>query len=128
MRHQNNRLLKINTWVKTKSVFLRELLTNFISKGKITTTQKRAKVLKAETDHFFSKILEIMARYNDEKDAKREAIRYVKSIIYWDEGKKIIDVIVPRYLKDGTKTGFVALFNIGYRVGDAAPKVLLKLL
>jgi len=107
---------------------LRELLTNFISKGKITTTQKRAKVLKAETDHFFSKILEIMSRYSDEKDAKREAIRYVKSIIYWDAGKEIIDVIVPRYLKDGTKTGFVALFNIGYRVGDAAPKVLLKLL
>ncbi|HCB52104.1 TPA: hypothetical protein DEP21_06120 [Patescibacteria group bacterium] len=128
MRHQNNRLLKIDTGVKTRSVYIRVLLTNLVKNGKLTTTQKRAKVMKSEADSFFSKLIEIMGNYQDEKDGKREAIRYVKSLIYGDEGKKVVDVLLPKYLKEGKKSGFVALYNIGFRVGDAAPKVLLKLL
>ena len=128
MRHQNNRLLKINTGAKTKAVYLRVLLSNFLAQGKMVTTQKRAKVLKAETDHFFSKLLEIMGRYQEQNDARREAIRHIKSLVYGeDTGKKVIDVLLPKYLKDGVKTGFVASYNLGHRVGDAAPKVLLRL-
>lgn len=129
MRHQKNRLLKIDTGVKTKSVYIRVLLTNFLKHGKLSTTQKRARVIKAEADHFFSKLLEIMGRYEDEKEAKREAIRYVTSVIYWEpEGKYVIAVLLPKYLKEGRKTGFVASYNLGFRSWDAAPKVLLKLL
>lgn len=128
MRHQKKRLLKVDTGVKTKAVYLRVLLTNLIKQGKLTTTQKRAKVVKAEMDHFFSKLLEITARFADEKDARRECIRYITSVIYGDEGKKVIDVLLPKYVQEGRKTGFVALYNLGFRVGDAAPKVLLKLL
>jgi ribosomal protein L17 len=129
MRHQKNRLLKIDTGVKTRAVYIRVLLTNLVKHGKLTTTQKRAKVLKAEADHFFSKLLEIMGRYQDEKDAKREAIRYVTSLIYGeDEGKLVVNTLLPKYLKEGRKTGFVAAYNLGFRSGDAAPKVLLKLL
>lgn len=129
MRHQKNRLLKIDTGVKKKSVYIRVLLTNFVKHGKLSTTQKRAKVIKAETDHFFSKLLEIMGRYSDEKEAKREAIRYVGAHIYGEpEGKLIVDTLLPRFLKEGRKTGFVGSYNLGFRSGDAAPKVLLKLL
>lgn len=128
MRHQKKRLLKIDTWVKTKAVYLRVLLTNLVKHGKLSTTQKRGKVVKAEMDSFFSKLLEITARFSDEKDARRECIRYIKSIIYGDEGKKVIDTLLPKYIQEGRKTGFVALYNLGFRVGDAAPKVLLKLL
>lgn len=128
MRHQKNRLLKIDTGAKKKAVYLRVLLTNLVQHGKLTTTQKRAKVVKSEIDHFFSKLLEITARFSDEKDAKRECIRYITSIIYGDEGKKVIDILLPKYVQEGRKTGFVALYNLGFRTGDAAPKVLLKLL
>ena len=129
MRHQKNRLLKIDTGVKKKSVYIRVLLTNFLKHGKLSTTQKRSRVIKAETDHFFSKLLEIMGRYQDEKEAKREAIRYVTSLIYGEsEGKYVVETLLPKYLKEGRKTGFVASYNLGFRVGDAAPKVLLKLL
>lgn len=128
MRHQKKRLLKINTWVKTRAVYLRVLLTNLVKNGKLTTTQKRAKVIKAEADSFFSKLLEITARFENEKDARRECIRYITSIIYGDEGKKVIDTLLPKYIQEGRKTGFVALYNLWFRTGDAAPKVLLKLL
>lgn len=128
MRHQKKKVLLLDSWVKTKAVYLRVLLTNLVKHGKLTTTQKRAKVVKAEIDHFFSKLLEITARFADEKDARRECIRYVKSVIYGDEGKKVIDVLLPKYLQEGRKTGFVASYKLGYRSGDAAPKVLLKLL
>jgi len=120
--------LKINTWVKTRAVYLRVLLTNLVKNGKLTTTQKRAKVIKAEADSFFSKLLEITARFENEKDARRECIRYITSIIYGDEGKKVIDTLLPKYIQEGRKTGFVALYNLWFRTGDAAPKVLLKLL
>ncbi|MDD3263127.1 MAG: L17 family ribosomal protein [Candidatus Absconditabacteria bacterium] len=128
MRHQKKRLLKIDSGAKKKSVYLRVLLTNLIKNGKLSTTQKRAKVVKADADHFFSKLLEITARFKDEKDARRECIRYITSIVYGDEGKKVIDVLLPKYIQEGRKTGFVASYNLGFRVGDAAPKVLLKLL
>ena len=57
-----------------------------------------------------------MARYEDEKEARREAIRYVTSIIYGEpEGKHIIETLLPKYLKEGRKTGFVASYNLGFR-------------
>lgn len=84
--------------------------------------------MKAEADSFFAKLLEITARNKDEKDAKRECIRYVKSVVYGDEWKKVIDIYLPKYIESGRKSGFVASYNMGFRFGDSAPKVMLKLL
>lgn len=126
MRHRKNKLLELNTWIKKRSIFIREMLTNLVRYGKVETTQKRAKVLKAEADSFFSKLVSMYDKY-EEKDAKREAIRYVKSVIYGDEGKKVIDTLLPKYLEEGKKTNFVADYKTGYRVGDASTKILVKL-
>lgn len=103
------------------------MLTNLVRFGKVETTQKRAKVLKAEADSFFSKLVSMYDRYADEKDAKREAIRYIKSVIYGDEGKKVINTLLPKYLEEGKKTSFVADYKTGYRTGDASTKILIKL-
>jgi ribosomal protein L17 len=58
------------------------MLTSFVKIGRITTTPKRAKVLKAETDAFFSKLVKTYNRYNDENESKRECIRIVKATIF----------------------------------------------
>ena len=108
MRHKHNRLLEVNTGAKSKSVFMRMQLSSLLRAGKLTTTPKRAKVLKAYADHFFSTLLTIYAK-NDEKTAQREAIRYVKATVY------------------GRKSGFTSEYRLGYRVGDASPKIMLKL-
>lgn len=65
---------------------------------------------------------------NDEKTAQREAIRYVKATVYGEaEGKKVIDTFVPKYKEEGRKSGFTSEYRLGYRVGDASPKIMLKL-
>jgi len=81
MQHRKNRLLEISTGAKSKGVFLRQMLTNLVRTGKVTTTVKRAQVLKSYADSFFSKLVSNVARY-DEVNARRENIRYIKSEIF----------------------------------------------
>jgi len=127
MRHQQNKLLELNTGAKSKWVFMRMQLSSLIRAWKITTTPKRAKVLKAFTDEFFSRLLSFDAKY-DEKAAKREAIKYVKSVVYGeDEGKKVIETLLPKYREEKRVSGFTTSYKLGFRVGDAAPKIMLKL-
>ena len=93
----------------------------------MTTTPKRAKVLKAFTDSFFSTLLSFDAKY-DEKGALREAIRYVKSVVYGEaEGKKVIETLLPKYREEKRTSGFTTSYKLGFRVGDAAAKTMLKL-
>ena len=128
MRHKFNKLLELHTWAKTRHVFVRQLLTNLVKNGKTTTTPKRAKVLKSEVDSFFANLIR-MSKKLEAKDARRECIRYIKSKIYGeDEGKKVFNVLLPKYLESGATSSFVADYKLGFRVGDGVQKILLKLL
>jgi len=103
------------------------MITNLVTHGQIVTTSKRAKVLKAEADKLLSKLVRYAHKY-DEKDAKREAGRVVKSIIFTDvAGKKLVNDLLPKYLDEERKTGFVITMKLGLRPGDSAEKVLVKL-
>lgn len=127
MRHKYNKLLQVNTGAKSKSVFMRMQLSSLLRAGKLTTTPKRAKVLKMYTDEFFSTLLNISAKY-EEKDATREAIRFIKSVVFGEaEGKKVIETLLPKYKEENRKSGFTTEFKLGYRVGDASQKIMLKL-
>ena len=127
MRHQQNKLLELNTGAKSKWVFIRMQFSSLIRAWKITTTPKRAKVLKAFTDEFFSRLLSFDAKY-DEKAAKREAIKYVKSVVYGEEEwKKVIETLLPKYREEKRASGFTTSYKLGFRVGDAAAKIMLKL-
>lgn len=128
MRHQKNRLLELNTWIKKKEVFIKTQLSSLIKNGKLTTTSKRAKVLKAHADAFFSKLLQTSQNYKDEKDAKRECIRLVKTMVAGeDTGKMVIATLLPKY-QASKQQSFVADYKVGYRVWDASAKIMLKLL
>ncbi len=127
MRHQYNKLLQVNTGAKSKWVFMRMQLSSLIRAGKITTTPKRAKVLKDYTDEFFSTLLSFDSKY-DEKWALREAIKYVKSVVYGEEeGKKVISTLLPKYREEKRTSGFTTSYKLGFRVWDAAAKIMLKL-
>jgi ribosomal protein L17 len=128
MRHKKNRLLELETGPKTRKVFVRQLLTNLVKNGKTTTTPKRAKVLKSEADAFFANLVRLNKKL-EEKDARRECIRYIKARIYGEpEGKKVLNVLLPKYLEAGSTTSFVADYKLGHRVGDGVQKIMLKLL
>lgn len=129
MRHKRNKLLELNTWAKQKNVFIKTQLSCLVKNWKITTTIKRAKVLKSHADYFFSRLIGITEKYPTEKDAKRECIRVVREFIYWeDTGKQVISTILPKYKESWHKNSFVADYKMWYRSWDWAPKVMLKLL
>lgn len=104
MHHRKNRLLEINTGAKSKPVFLRQLLTNLVRNGKITTTTKRAAVLKSYADSFFSTLVSNVAQC-EEKEARRENIKLIKSEIFGEEeGKKLLDTLLPKFVDSGKKS------------------------
>lgn len=128
MRHRINKLKQLNTWAKKKDVFIRNLLTSLVKSGRVTTTPKRAKVLKSEADAFFSKLVKTYTRYNEEKESRRECIRIIKATIYGeDEWKKVLNELLPKYIADKNKS-FVKTYKMGFRKGDAAPITMLKLI
>ena len=81
MRHKYNKLLQVNTGAKSKSVFMRMQLSSLLRAGKLTTTPKRAKVLKMYTDEFFSTLLNISAKY-EEKDVDKVLNGEIDGFIY----------------------------------------------
>ena len=127
MQHRKNSLLEINTGVKSKWVYIRQMITNLVKNGKVTTTSKRAAVLKAETDALISRLVSNTKNYS-EKDARRENIRLIKSIIYSEpEGKKLLNDLLPKYVESGKNSGFICTYKLGYRLWDGAEKILVKL-
>ena len=127
MRHRKNPLLEINTGVKSKNVYIRQMLTNLIRNGKMSTTSKRAAVLKSEADALISRLVSNVQNYS-ESDAKRENIRLIKSIIFSEaEWKKLLNDLLPKYVESGKKSGFVHTYKLWYRLWDGAEKVLVKL-
>ncbi len=130
MRHKDNKLIELRLGeYQTRSNVVRTMLTNFVREGHMTTTSKKAKVLKAEADTFFGNLLKMFDTYKDENDVRREAIRYVKSVICGEtEGKKVVNDILPALRKTGKRSGFVAAYKLGHRAGDGAEKILLRLI
>lgn len=128
MRHRINKLKQLNTGAKKKDVFVRNLLSSFVKNGRIVTTPKRAQVLKAEADAFFSKLVKTYNRYTDKNEAKRECINIVKAEIFGEEeGKRVINVLLPKYVAERNNS-FVASYKMWFRKWDAAEQVMLKLL
>jgi len=128
MRHKLSKMIELDTWAKKRQIFVRQLLTNLVKNGKTTTTPKRAKVLKWEVDSFFSHLVRLHKKL-DPKDARRESIRFIKSQIFGEpEGKKVLNILLPKYIEAGNTTSFVADYKLWFRVGDGVQKIMLKLL
>ena len=103
------------------------MLTNLVRNGKVTTTSKRAAVLKAEADALIGRLISNTKNYS-EADAKRENIRLIKSVIYSEaEGKKLLNDLLPKFVESGKMYGFVCTYKLGYRLWDGAEKILVKL-
>ena len=127
MQHRHNTLLEINTGVKSKWVYIRQMLTNLVRNGKVTTTSKRAAVLKAEADALIGRLVSNTKNYS-EADAKRENIRLIKSVIYSEaEWKKLLNDLLPKFIESGKMSGFVCTYKLGYRLWDGAERILVKL-
>lgn len=125
MRHQRNRLIDLNMWEHvTRSNLLRSMLTNLIRNGRITTTNKKAKAVKAYADNFFARLV----GYGSDTDGRRNAIAYVKSVVFTEaEWKKALEEITPRLIESKRVWGFTEMFKLGFRKGDTAEKIMIKI-
>ncbi|UFX82851.1 bL17 family ribosomal protein [Candidatus Absconditicoccus praedator] len=127
MRHKYNKLKQVDTGIQKKEIVFRNMLTSLIKNGQIKTTPKRAKVLISTTDKFLSSLMGLFDKY-EEKEVRRLAISKVKSYIMTrDEGKKVVDNLLPKYKEEGRKTGFTTTYKLGFRKGDGVEEVLVKL-
>jgi ribosomal protein L17 len=58
MRHKVNKLIDMRLGVyQTRSNVIRTMLTNFVREGHMTTSAKKARVIKSEADSFFAHLV-----------------------------------------------------------------------
>lgn len=95
---------------------LRNSVTSLLDKGKITTTETRAKEIK--------RLAEKMITLGKRGDlhARRQAVSYITSedVVY-----KLFNDIAPRYSE--RQGGYTRIIKVGNRKGDGAPMAILEL-
>ena len=129
MRHHYNRLLELNTGVQKKSNVVRNLITSLVENKRVTTTPKRAKVLKYETEKLFAKLVRTYNRYENKEDSLREVSKIILSNTFGGDRivKKVIEDKLLPYIEEWRTSGFVRTYRVWTRVGDAAEKFLVEL-
>ncbi len=105
-----------------REALLRNMATDLIIKGKIETTEMKAKELRSVVDHLIS-----VAKKND-LAARRQAVAYLRNVTTKD-GKSAVQVlfdeVAPRY-KD-RNGGYTRVTKTYIRRGDAAPMATIEL-
>ena len=101
---------------------LKNMATDLILKGKIETTEMKAKELRSVVDHL------ITVAKKDDLAARRAAAAYLRNVTTKD-GKNAVQVlfdeVAPKY-KD-RNGGYTRVVKTGFRRGDAAPLATIEL-
>ena len=99
-----------------RKAMLRNLVTDLLREGRITTTDTRAKEAGREAEKMIT-----LAKRGD-LHARRQVMAYV-----FDETvvKKLFEEIAPKYAE--RNGGYTRILKLGPRQGDAAEKVFLEL-
>ena len=101
---------------------LKNMATDLILKGKIETTEMKAKELRSVVDHLIT-----VAKKND-LASRRQAASYLRNVTTKD-GKTAVQVlfdeVAPKY-KD-RNGGYTRVIKTGVRRGDAAPLATIEL-
>ena len=99
-----------------RKAMLRNLVTDLLREGRITTTEMRAK----EARRLAEKMITLGKR--GDMHARRQALAFI-----FDEDvvKKLFDEIAPNY--DDRQGGYTRILKLGPRRGDSAEEVYLEL-
>ena len=99
-----------------RKAMLRNLVTDLLREGRITTTEQRAK----EAGRAAEKMITLGK--NGSLHARRQALAYIYSE---DVVQKLFDEIAPKY--EDRNGGYTRILKLGPRRGDAAEEVYLEL-
>ena len=101
---------------------LKNMATDLILKGKIETTEMKAKELRSVVDHLIT-----VAKKND-LAARRQAAAYLRNVTTKD-GKNAVqllfDEVAAKY--EDRNGGYTRVTKTGFRHGDAAPMATIEL-
>jgi len=97
-----------------RKAFLKSLAVNLILKGKIKTTQARAKESRRLTERLIT-----FAKKND-----LNGVRFAEKILPKTAVKKLIKEIAPKYTE--RKGGYTRITKIGRRKSDGAEMVFIE--
>lgn len=99
-----------------RRAMLRNLTTDILKHGKVTTTETRAK----EARRMVEKMITLGKR--GDLHARRQAMAYMmdETVV-----KNLFDDIAPKY--DERKGGYTRILKIGPRKGDGAPMAIIEL-
>lgn len=99
-----------------RRAMLRNIVTSFLDKERIETTETRAKELNRLTERMIS-----LAKRGD-LHARRQALSYLmdETVV-----KKLFEQIAPKYAD--RQGGYTRIIKKGFRRGDGAPVVIIEL-
>ena len=113
---------KLGRTADHRLALLKTMATDLILKGKIETTEMKAKELSAVMDKLIT-----VAKKND-LAARRQAVAYLRNVSTKD-GKTAVQVlfdeVAPKYAD--RKGGYTRVTKTGIRRGDAAPMATVEL-
>lgn len=129
MRHRYNKLLELSTWIQKKWNVVRNLITSLLREKRITTTPKRAKVLRYETEKLFAKLVRTYNSYENKEDSLREVKRILDKVVF---DKKLINTTLEEkllpYLEEKRTSWFVRNYRVWIRTWDSVEKIMVELI
>lgn len=105
-----------------RKALFRNLIRELYLHGRITTTDAKARAIRADAEKLITKAKQGLAEGGARVHAQRQLVSYLndKTIV-----KKVFDEIAPRYTtRNG---GYTRLIKIGKRHGDAAEMAIIEL-
>jgi len=97
-----------------RKALFKNLLTSLVIEERITTTEAKAKAIKAAADKLVTKA----------KKGGPDAFRRLAPDVRYDAVEKLVNTIAPRFA--GRQGGYTRIIKVGYRVADNAPQVVME--
>lgn len=105
-----------------RKALFRNLVRELYLHGKITTTEAKARAIRADAEKLITKAKNGLADGGNRVHAQRQLVSFLNDKTV---AKKVFDEIAPRYTtRNG---GYTRMIKIGKRQGDAADMAVLEL-
>ncbi|MGH7203231.1 MAG: 50S ribosomal protein L17 [Candidatus Levyibacteriota bacterium] len=97
-----------------RKALFKNLLTSLVMEERITTTEAKAKAIKAAADKLVTKA----------KKGGPDALRQLSPDVRYDAVTKLVNIIAPRFAE--RPGGYTRIIKVGRRVADNAPQVVME--
>jgi large subunit ribosomal protein L17 len=97
-----------------RKALFKNLLTSLVIEERITTTEAKAKAIKAAADKLITKA----------KKGGPDALRALSPDVRYDAVTKLVNTLAPRFAD--RQGGYTRIIKVGHRIADNAPQVVME--